>query len=421
MAQFHIDARCCPVCEEKLCFNNERNQWTLRHGQSPEKPAEFAFFFANDQAIKWHILRVHIRPYGCPICSKRLEKRQLKKHLDQHKGMQRNPEELTKKSSNLGIPELESLAAKFSGRVTKAEMKGLMYWNNKKIYDLLDGTDREYPLASRRFRTDGVYLGLQEVWPQQYPQSLFRHPVSLPTAGSLTAGPSALPVGPHGSTFNHAVPLADPSFESYGNANQYYHTRQDADIGSYPPAPAIPSLQGPRLMLQACGPGPVMQRRISDSNGRECDVSQPVTMVELPTMRNDRSRCFASPTSEELQGLYNLTPEECQTLDQMTWKQRIDLWNLVRSFEMVSINCEYVATEESNLRTRKDLQDETRRVIAKVLDYHYSKNLSKAIRMYQVDIAVEPSFDRTFPQSNFLGMLEQQPNSRIVPLDSFSC
>ncbi|KAA8903267.1 hypothetical protein FN846DRAFT_62434 [Sphaerosporella brunnea] len=143
MCQFHLSARCCPICEEKFHFNRERNKWTLHHGKSPKNQSGFKFFFRNDQDMKWHILRQHICPYRCPVCpdSKRFEGRQLRKHLkEQHPGATFDQQNIFKEASNLGIYELTQLTAKFLGvALTKAQMKRFLYWDGRKIYDFEDG------------------------------------------------------------------------------------------------------------------------------------------------------------------------------------------------------------------------------------------------------------------------------------------
>jgi hypothetical protein len=158
MAQFHIDANCCPICEEKLHFDTATRRWTLKtlHDNPQatlESISDFRFFFKpKDHAMRWHILRVHLRPYMCPSkrCVVRLEKRQLTTHFAVHRGEQFDVEAIFKEHTNFNYPELRDLLANFHKPQgawkppTKAEMKGFLFWDKEKIYDCEDDTDRKF-------------------------------------------------------------------------------------------------------------------------------------------------------------------------------------------------------------------------------------------------------------------------------------
>ncbi|KAF8540436.1 hypothetical protein BDD12DRAFT_909427 [Trichophaea hybrida] len=144
----HIVARhrdkCCPVCEEKLV--QVRGNWVYR-GNSKDK-----FVFSTAVDMKWHIHRKHLKPYQCPVCTERYDKRGLKKHLGLYGGGNslHSPQEFDRDSieavlsgpgySNLGYPELETLVQKFDGAHTKAQMKDFLFPgpNRVKIYDCED-------------------------------------------------------------------------------------------------------------------------------------------------------------------------------------------------------------------------------------------------------------------------------------------
>jgi hypothetical protein len=105
---------------------------------------------------------MHLRPFKCPVCEERYDKRGLKKHLglyekvkDAHALVQYDRNSIKAvlsehRHSNLIYPEFEALVKEFDGAPTKAQMKNLMFPgpNRSKIYDCEDQTDSKHETST---------------------------------------------------------------------------------------------------------------------------------------------------------------------------------------------------------------------------------------------------------------------------------
>jgi hypothetical protein len=112
--------------------------------------------------FRWHIHRMHLRPFQCPVCKEQYDKRGLKKHLglygkakDAHALVQYDRNSIKAVLSghghtNLDYPEFEALVKGFDGALTKAQMKNLMFPgpNRLKIYDYEDRTDSKHETST---------------------------------------------------------------------------------------------------------------------------------------------------------------------------------------------------------------------------------------------------------------------------------
>ncbi|KAF8539492.1 hypothetical protein BDD12DRAFT_980992 [Trichophaea hybrida] len=87
--------------------------------------------------MKNHIFTTHLKPFQCPGCKKRFEKRALRTHLMscKHAVQASITETMFEGSSNLKNQQLTTLVDLFKGTPTKAEMRRYMYRNNVKLYD----------------------------------------------------------------------------------------------------------------------------------------------------------------------------------------------------------------------------------------------------------------------------------------------
>ncbi|KAF8253225.1 hypothetical protein K440DRAFT_281835 [Wilcoxina mikolae CBS 423.85] len=227
IAAKHRD-KCCPVCEEKLV--QVGGDWVYR-GNSKDK-----IVFSTAVDMKWHIHRIHLRPYKCPVCNERYDKRGLRKHLGLYKGGNSThaPEEYDRNSieavlsgsghSNLDYPELESLVQRFDGVHTKDQMKDFLYPrpNRVKIYDCEDrnniidrlkGPPETYPVQP-----------LEPLYPVPFPppQSPFlgdnfdwESLLQQPPPGDSSNWPAVSPMASINTVDDHDVGIVPTSHDSH--------------------------------------------------------------------------------------------------------------------------------------------------------------------------------------------------------------